>query len=74
MSDLTIKYNLLDRTSKKEVRDFMEFLLSKKSPSSPSKMDAYKKKILNVSKWNDADIELINQNQKKFNQWKIQEW
>ena len=74
MTDLALKYNLLDTSSKREVIDFMDFLLTKDTKSKkPIKAD-YKKKILKVSVWSDSDIDLITQNQQKLNQWKAQEW
>ena len=46
----------------------------KETKSNKALKTAYKKKILKVSVWNDLDIDLITQNQKKFNQWNVQEW
>jgi hypothetical protein len=57
MTDLVMKYNLLDTSAKKEVLDFMDFLLTKKTGSKRSIASDYKKKILKVSVWNDSDIE-----------------
>jgi hypothetical protein len=74
MTDLLKKYNLLDKTSKKEILDFTDFLLNKNIKSSKNQMADYKKKILNVSIWSDSDIDFILSNQKKFNQLKVQEW
>ena len=58
MTDLIKKYNLLDTASQKELLDFMNFLLNK-NVKSPKKMADYKKKILNVSVWNNEDIDFI---------------
>lgn len=74
MTDLLNKYNLLDKTSKKELQDFMDFLLSKNIKSPKNQMADYKKKILSVSVWSSKDIDFILHNQKQFNQWKAQEW
>lgn len=74
MTDLSIKYNLLDKKSKKQVTDYMDFLLSNKVKSPKNKMAGYKEKILKVSVWSDSDIDVIIQNQKKFNQWTVLEW
>lgn len=74
MTDIVLKYNLLDTFAKKEVHDFMDFLLNKKSKSEKTHKSAYKKKILKVSVWSDLDIDLILQNQQKLNEWKAQEW
>jgi len=74
MTDLALKYNLLDTSAKREVIDFMDFLLTKNIKSKkPIKTD-YKKKILKVSVWSDSDINLMIQNKQKFNQWKAQDW
>jgi hypothetical protein len=74
MTDLVAKYNLLDKSSKKEVTDFIDFLLSKKGSPQKKGLSDYKKKILKVSAWSDSDIDLLIQNQLKFNQWKVQKW
>ena len=34
----------------------------------------YKKKILSVSVWTDADVALLENNLKNFNTWKIEKW
>jgi hypothetical protein len=74
MTDLALKYNLLDTSAKREVLDFMDFLLTKETKlQKPLKSD-YKRKILKVSVWKDSDIDLMIQNQQKLNQWKAQEW
>lgn len=74
MTHLLLKYNLLDAASKREVLDFIDFLLTKETKHNKSIKTDYKKKILKVSVWNNSDIDLIIQNQQKFNQWKPQEW
>ena len=75
MTDLTLKYNLLDTNSRKEVLNFLDFLLTKKGSKTQSKNKSdYKKKLLAVSVWSDIDIDSMNKNQQKFNQWKAQNW
>ena len=74
MTDLALKYNLLDTSAKREVLDFMDFLLTKETNIKKSSKSDYKKKILKVSVWNDSDIDLMIQNQQKLNQWKAQDW
>lgn len=37
-------------------------------------MSEYRKKILTVSNWNDADINIFDENQKMFIQWKVEKW
>ena len=34
----------------------------------------YKKKILSVSTWTDSDLKNFDDNQKLFNQWRVEEW
>jgi hypothetical protein len=74
MTDLALKYNLLNSAAKKEVLDLMDFLLTKETKSKRPIKTTYKKKILKVSVWNDSDIDSIIQNQQKLSQWKAQEW
>lgn len=74
MSDIIIKYNRLSKTARKEVNDFMDFLLSKQKSNSPNLLTTYKNKILNVSKWTNSDLKIFEENQKLLNQWKSQEW
>jgi hypothetical protein len=74
MTDLTFKYNLLDNSSRKEVLDFLDFLLGKRETEIKHKTEDYKKKILNVSVWSDSDIDEMKKNIQQFGQWKAQEW
>ena len=74
MTDITLKFNLLDNSSRREVLDFMDYLLYKKPKAIKNTTSEYKKKILKVSVWSDKDIELMSNNQQKFNEWKVQEW
>jgi hypothetical protein len=62
MTDLALKYNLLDTSARREVLDFMDFLLSKTSKVKKSVNGDYKRKILKVSVWDDSDVEIIRQN------------
>lgn len=74
MEDINIKYNRLNSSAKKEAKDFIDFLLSKDKKKEGSSISAYKKKILQVSRWSDSDIALIKKNQKKLNRWKPKGW
>ena len=74
MSDIVVKYNRLNKTARQEVIDFMDFLLSKQKISKSNFLTPYKNKILNVSNWTDADLKIFDENQKLFNQWRVQEW
>ena len=74
MSDIIVKYNRLSKTARKEVNDFMDFLLSKQKSNRPNLLTTYKNKILNVSTWSNSDLKIFEENQKLLNQWKSQEW
>ena len=74
MTDLLSKYKLLDNSEKKEVNDFLDFLLHKQKMKPNSSLSNYKKKILKVSTWSDADFMVFKKNQSLFNQWKVEEW
>lgn len=74
MNDIVVKYNRLNRTARQEVDDFMDFLLSKQKTDKPKLLANYRSKILNVSIWSDSDLKIFDENQKLFNQWRVQEW
>lgn len=74
MKDLSIKFNLLNRIERQEVIDFIDFLLKRKKKRNPELSSEYRKKILNVSTWTDADLAIFKKNQEYFNEWKIEEW
>ncbi len=74
MTEILLKYNLLDSYNRKEVLDFIDFLLNKKTEKIKKDKTSYKSKILKVSVWSESDIDLIIQNQQKLNQWKAQGW
>jgi len=72
MSDIILKYSLLNKTAKEEVNDFLDFLLSKQKSKKTNK--DYKIKIHTVSTWSDTDLAIFKNNQNLFNQWRIEEW
>lgn len=74
MSDLVVKYNKLNKTARQEVNDFMDFLLSKQNTNKTNFPGIYKDKILGISIWADSDLKIFDENQKLFNQWRVQEW
>jgi hypothetical protein len=59
MNDLTLKFNLLAPSARKQVLDFIEFLLSKDAKAEKKIASDYKTKILNVSVWSNEDIDLM---------------
>ena len=74
MTDISLKYSLLDKTAKQEINDFVDFLLSRKRIQKMTPISDYKKKILSVSTWTDSDLKNFDDNQKLFNQWRVEEW
>ncbi|MHC1777015.1 MAG: hypothetical protein AB9834_16560 [Lentimicrobium sp.] len=74
MSDIVVKYNRLNKYARKEVNDFMDFLLSKQKTSKSSSLNTYKSKILKVSVWSNSDLKIFDENQKLFSHWSTPEW
>jgi len=65
MDDISVKYNLLDEPSKKEVRKFVHFLLLKKQAKKDRK--TFKSSLLKVSQWREEDIVAMDENKKLLN-------
>jgi len=60
---------------KKEVSDFVEFLLEKyKKGDKKNNISDYKKKILKVSVWKEEDIDEIKNNLNKMTSWQAPHW
>ena len=74
MSDIVVKYNRLNKFARKEVNDFMDFLLSKQKTPKTSFLNSYKSKTLNVSVWTASDLKIFDEDQKTSNQWSAPEW
>jgi hypothetical protein len=74
MDQLTLKYNKLNEFSKKEISDFLDFLLSKEVKNKKTKTEEYKREILKVSTWTEDEITDLENNIKYFGRWDIQEW
>lgn len=60
------KFNILPENAKKEVADFIDFLIQKKKPV---KKKLNKKKLLEVSCWSNEDIKAIEDAGKEINKW-----
>ncbi len=73
MGDLLLKYQLLNDEEKKQVVDFLDFVLAKKERKLIDMSD-YKENILQVSIWSEEDAEAIVDAQKKLNQWQPTDW
>lgn len=74
MSELEIKYNLLDSVLQRQVLEFIDFLVSSKNIAKQQNLSSYKKKIAKTSIWSKQDVANLNENMKQINQWKIEEW
>jgi len=59
---------------KKEVEDFLDFIIFKSKNSKSFDMKSWKKKILNVSILTEKDINTIEDGKRYFNHWKTEEW
>ena len=75
MADIVLKYSLLNTSARKQVNDFLDFLLQKQREKRGNSLSSYKKKILGVTTWSDSDLEAFQVNQKLFNSsWRPEKW
>jgi hypothetical protein len=58
------KFEVLPENAKKEVDDFIDFLLQKRPPRK-KKLD--KKKLLEISQWTEEDIKAVEEAGKEIN-------
>jgi len=61
------KFEILPENAKREVADFIDFLAQRKKPKK-KKID--KRKLLEVSCWDDDAIKAIEEAGKEINKWK----
>ncbi|HLP57285.1 MAG TPA: DUF2281 domain-containing protein [Candidatus Deferrimicrobium sp.] len=74
MSSLTLdaviqKFEILPESAKREVADFIDFLLQKRY-SRTKKID--KKMLLEISQWTDEDITAVEDAGKEINKWQLE--
>ena len=74
MTDLLVKYQQLNHSHRQQLKDFLDFLLSKQKKQKGFDMEAYRKRILGVSVWSEEDIQELIQNSSCMNNWKVEEW
>lgn len=74
MNAIGEKYSKLNKTAQQELNDFMDYLLSKQKNVKINIVPDYKKKILNVGVWSDADLKIFEENKQLFDQWKAPKW
>jgi len=60
--ELELKYHLLDNLEKREVMDFIDFLLQKHNRKTEENKTDYQKQILSVSVWNTDDLKPFEEN------------
>jgi hypothetical protein len=63
------RYESLPETAKREISDFIDLLVQKRKPGR-KKID--KKKLLQISCWNDEDIKAIEEVGKEINKWNLE--
>lgn len=73
MSELILKYSLLDSADKKQVLDFINNLFQKAHHTPPS-LSNYRNKILNVSVWTDEDEQNVDKGRTLINQLTSEQW
>ena len=71
---MTAKNKKLSLTAQRTVSDFIDFLLYKEKEEKSKRASNYKKRILEVSQWTEADCKAFEGNQKLFNQWPPPKW
>ncbi len=77
MTEILLKYELLDPLGKQQLLEYLNLLLSTKTTKSGGpKFDVktYRENLLKVSVWSDEDISLIEEARQHFNNWKVKEW
>jgi hypothetical protein len=77
IEQLVNKLHSLSLSERREVGNFVDFLLSKKQQTKTVqsanrlRSDTMKKILLNISVWNEKDIAEIHKATKEINKWKI---
>jgi hypothetical protein len=83
MNQQVRKYNLIEKLillqDEKTLEKLESFLSSfwqgnNKTEKSKKFLSDYKRHILSVSVWTEKDIQLLKNNLKKINTWKIKKW
>ncbi len=74
MDDLILRFGMLEPLKRQELLDFLDFLLSKQKKERKHIFKNYKEKLLQVSTWSKEDIENMETEANKLNQWKAPEW
>jgi hypothetical protein len=75
MGDLLEKFDMLDTAGQQQLLDYLDFLLAKRRKK-VKKFDyqAYRKRIVSIGTWSDADIAPIDEARQLINNWKPTTW
>lgn len=60
MIDIVLKYNMLDEDAKRQLDDFIDFLLIRNKKSETG-FPEYYDRIQTVSQWSEADVEYLRE-------------
>lgn len=71
MEEFIEKYHSLSPETQQEVKDFIDFLASKKKKK-VFNMKSWKKKILDISVWSTSEIKSLSKN--RISSWKPSQW
>lgn len=74
MDQLIIKYQSLSPQRRKEVEDFVDFILSKEKSEMKFDVKIWQEKIKQLPQWSEEDLEVFEKNTKAFQNWKPEEW
>ncbi len=66
MVDIVLKYNMLDENARKQLNDFIDFLLSKNKKKKPD-FSEYYNRIQTVSQWSEEDVEYLREIENNYN-------
>lgn len=72
MTDIVLKYNLLDENARQQLNDFLDFLISK-SRQVPVDQSEYTRRIQTVSQWTEDDVAYLKDINDNY-RWNIEEW
>ncbi len=72
MVDIAYKYNMLDENARKQLNDFIDFLLIK-NKKKETDLSEYYKRIQTVSQWSQEDVAYLHEVKNSYN-WNVEEW
>ena len=72
MTDIVLKYNLLDENARQQLNDFLDFLLMK-AKKAPVDQSEYTQRIQTISQWTEDDVAYLSDIKDNY-KWNIEEW